>query len=253
MDPNTDPNLNGENVETPAASPAETITPDDGSSVNPQQDAASLSSEEAKWNSLTGTTQERIRQLARENNRLREAESLKNQAPQYNYPQPNAYGAQTRTPEVESAVQRLSDVGIATDAKVEEKVNQKVAGLVYQLELDKLSDKYSGETGLPKFEREEYEDYVARHPQYRTYAPEDVYKKMYEPEITEWQVQNHGRQLPSKSVTPSLRPTRTLVREEALTPEGIEQRLNQPDGRQWYEQNRDKIQTVLAKTATPTW
>lgn len=249
MDP--EPNLPGEDAETPAAPPAETTTPDDGTSASPGG-AANLSPEEERWNALAGSSQERFRRMAADNNQLRrEREELQQKLNSASY-QPPVTASDTKTPEVESAVRRLSQVGIATKDEVQQAIDQRLAGLVYQQELTRLEDRYSGEDGRPKFDREEYEDYVSRHPQYRNYAPEDVYQKMYEPELFEWRVQSTGKHEPAKAV-PSLKPTKTQVREEPLTPELIEQRLNEPDGRKWYEEHRSQIQTVLSKTATPTW
>lgn len=245
-----DPNLNGEGAETPIASPAETITPDEGTSVNPQG-AATPSPEEERWNNLSGAAQERFRQVTRENNALRQR--LETPVQTQNYPQIPVNGADSKTPEVEAAVRRLSQVGIATKDEVNSVVDQKLAGLIYNQEIVRLESKFSGDNGLPKFDRDEYNDYVARHPQFRNYAPEDVYEKMYSPEILDWKMQNAGKSPTSaRAANSSLKPTRTQVREEPITPESIETRLQQPDGRQWYESHRDQIQTVLQKNAGPS-
>src|SRR6185369_6968774 len=108
------------------------------------------------------------------------------------YVQPN--------PDVKDAVRKLSDVGIATDEKVERKINESLGALRYQFELDRLESKWSGEDGRPKFDRVEYEDYVSRHPEYRGYLPEDVHEKMYREEIRDWETQ-HTASRPTRSKT----------------------------------------------------
>ena len=248
-----DQTLQGEETETPSVSPAETITSDDGTSES-SKGAASQSPEEERWNNLSGASQERFRQISRENNelrRFRESKEAEEKAKLASYSPNSVNETVDRTPEVESAVRRLSQVGIATDEKVERLVDQKLSGLIYQQELNRLENKFSGEDGLPKFDRDEYEDYLGRHPQYRNYAPEDVYQKMYEPEIIEWKVQNHDKQRSVRTATSSLKPTRTQVREEPMTPALIEQRLKQPDGAKFYEDHIEQINAVLQKSYTP--
>lgn len=252
---NLDPNnpVNGEIVETPAGSPPETITPGGETTVNPQ-DAGSLSPEEENWNSLKGSTQDRIKQIIREKNdwieRAERAEQLANSQPVYQTQQPTYSNPNPNSPEVVDAVKKLSDVGIATKDEVEQRINQTVNGLVREMELDRLEAKYSGENGLPKFDKEEYRDYINRHPQYQYYMPDDVYNKMYSEEILDWKLQNQGQAATTKP-SPSLRPTKTRVGEEVLTPELIDQRLKEPDGRAWYERNIEKINAVMYKQ-TPT-
>ena len=244
--------IKGEETETPSASPAGTITSGEDTSEN--ESPESLSPEEVTWSSLKGSTQDRIKEILREK---REAEERAIRAESVNpyQPQPNYYpstAVNPNSPEVADAVRKLSDVGMATKEEVRQELNNTVQGLVREMELDRLEGKYSGESGLPKFDKEEYQDYISRHPQYMNYTPEDVYQKMYSEEIFDYKVQNQGKETAQKS-SPSLRPTKTLVREELLTPELIEQRLKEPDGRGWYERNLEKINAVLTKTSTPEW
>ena len=250
MDPK-DQILQGESAETPTVSPTETITPDNPTEVNPKGAEGSVSAEEEKWSSLGGAAQERFRQVTRENNALRQRleglEAKVNQSQSYYQP----VNKVNPTPEVEDAVRKLDDVGIATKDYANQVVDQKLSGLLYKMELDRLGKKYDGSNGLPQFDKDEYEDFVARNPKYRNYDPEDVYQKMYEPEVLNSKLQ--GNQSSSATPVPSLKPTKTVVREESLTPESIEQRLKEPDGRAWYEKNFEKVNAVLQKNATQAW
>ncbi len=243
MDPKIDP-VTGENVETPPASPAETITPEPIVDENPQGASTSLNPEEVAWNELKGGTQDRIKQILRERDDWKtRAESATYRAPQPQYQPPLT----PNNPEVISAVQKLSDVGMATKDEVKKEINQSLGQLIYNFEIEKLENKYNGNDGLPKFERSEYEDFVQKHPQYQNYQPEDVYEKMYSEEILD----ARAKTLTGKpSVTSSLRPTKTTVREDALTPEFIEKRLQQPDGRKWYAENQQRINDALAAQQT---
>lgn len=243
------PDLEGENVVTPSASPAGIITPDQVGDVN-SQSASNLGPEEVAWNELKGGTQDRIKELLRERDEERaRAERAEIVARNQAYNQPVQQPFNPYSPEVADAVQKLASVGIATDEKVNQLVNQRVGNLVYNFELRDLEKKYDGSDGLPKFDRGEYEDFVNKNPQYQSYAPEDVYSmKMYPEEIAD--ARSKPRTASRQSTTSSLRPTPTQVREESLTPEFIERRLNQPDGRKWYVENKDRINTAMAASQT---
>jgi len=244
MDEN--PTLNGEIAETPIASPAETTTPESNQGVNLQGASTGASPEEVAFNNLKGNTQDRIKDL------IRERDEAKAKAERFEaYVMSQQSTNQTlnpQAPEVTDAVRKLSDVGIATDEKVEKIVNQRVANLIYNFELKDLEKKYDGSDGLPKFDRTEYEDYINRNPQYAGYSPEDIYSmKMYPEEIMDAKL--NQRKPSGQRTTPSLRPNPTMVREEVLTPEFVEKRLQQADGRKWYEENKERINGALSRSS----
>ena len=230
--------LREEGEETSPASPADNKTQgDDGS--NPQG-APQPSPEEVEFNSLKGPTQDRIRKI------LRDKKDLEKKLEQKQYivppPPPPGYGNQP-PPEVADAVNKLVGVGMADQKYVDRKMNESLNQLRYGMELDRLKTKYNGSDGRPEFNQEEYEDYVQRHPEYQRYLIEDVYEKMYKPELEDWAISKTGKPTYSKT----LKPTKTTLKEETFTPEMIEQRLKEPDGRQWYQANIDKINATLGK------
>lgn len=244
MDENGNPIYpNGEDLENPAGSQPGTTTAGDGSTVN-QVGAENLSPEEVEFNALKGPTQDRIKSILRERDvwKQKAETSVGSYQPQLPPPPPQA-------PDVTTAVNKLSEIGMAPKDYVDQKVQQGIGSLIYQFELEKLGTRYDGSNGLPAFSKEEYEDYVARHPQFRTYQPEDVYNKMYADEIYDWKTSHSGRSTTGQTTASTLRPTRTTVREEVWTPDYIEQRLKEPDGPQWYDKNRDKINAVVSKMA----
>lgn len=234
--------LQDEEEKTRSASPAGNNT-HGSESRNPIEGDGQQTPEEIEWNSLKGSTQERIRQLILDKKKvMQDLEQRKSYVPQ----RTDGY-VQQENPEVKEAVGKLSAVGIATDEKVEKKIDERVGQLQYQYYLDRLETKYSGDDGKPRFDRMEYEDYVSRHPEYRGYLPEDVYQKMYHEELLDWEMQHVGNR--QQRTTKILRSNRTNVSEEQLSPELIEQRLKEPDGPAWYEKNKEKIDVVLAKTS----
>ena len=52
----------------------------------------------------------------------------------------------------------------------------------------------------------------------------------------------------ARDAEPSLRPTRTTVREEQWSPDWIENRMKQSDGLEWYSKNKDKVNNFLQST-----
>lgn len=249
MDPdNLIQNPDGENTETPIGSQPESITAEDGTTVNPQG-AGDPNSEEAIWNSLSGPAQDRFKRMARDAKQAREENEMLKARSAYQVPMPPVNTNQMTDPEVASVLDKLAGFGIATDAKVErlvnERINQSVGALAYQYELDKLESKYNGSDGKPAFSRDEYENFVNAHPQYRNYQLEDVYEKMFKDEL-----RLQTPQTISTNRTTSLRPTKTTVREEQWTPQAIEDKLQslpERDRPAWVDKNKSLIDSVLLR------
>lgn len=249
------PNDNGENLVTPAGSQPGTITTEPNGTVNPQDAGGSESPEEVEFRNLKGGTQDRIKAILRERDQFKaQAEQLNGLvSSQQNYqPQQQYYQQQPQVdlsnPQVRDAVSQLSKVGIATDEKVDQKIQNTLGQYIYNAELGRLEGKLDGNDGTPKFDRSEYQDFVTRNPKYQNYEPEDVYNIMYSEELLDARLKQRGVQ-PQSSNT-SLRPTRTQVREEQWTPEAIEQRLKEPDGKEWYIANKPMVNNVY-RTQTP--
>jgi hypothetical protein len=241
MPDDLDDMLKGEDEKTPSVSPAGNKT-HGNEPGEPIEGAGQQTPEEVEFNSLKGSAKERFREMFR---RAREAEEKAANAPAY---QPNYNPAPQPNVQVKDAVDKLSAVGIATDEKVDKKISESIGGLRYQFELERLATRYNGEDGTPKFEKDEYEDYVSRHPEYRGYLPEDVFHdKMYREEFRDFESQRVQR---SNQGTKTLRPTKNMAPSEALTPESIEARLKEPDGREWYEKHLSEINRVVGKMPT---
>lgn len=241
---NEDVRVEGEQTETPSDSQSGTITTE-SSIDDSSQGASSTSPEEVAWNNLKGGTQDRIKSILNERDEYRAQTERLNQFVRTNNPFQQTANMNQSTPEVQNAVQKLSEVGIATDEKVDQKINQRIGNLIYNFELEKLESRYDGANGLPKFDRSEYQDFVTRNPKYQNYQPEDVYQKMYEEEILDAKVKSYKAN-PGQSTTSSLRPSRTTVREEQWSNEWLDNRMKQSDGLEWYSKNKDKVNNWLA-------
>ena len=237
--------LRGESEQTPSTSPVGTKAQalETGNPIEGTQ--SERSPEEVELAAYTKGAQKRIKELLEDNR------DLKQQVERFNAyqppPPPSSNSTYTGAPDVQDAVRKLDQVGMATKDFVSQEVSQNLNALRYQFEIDRLEGKYTGEDDRPKFDKQEYEDFVNRHPEYRNYLPEDVYKyKMYSEELRDWEGKHSQK---SSTVSTTLRPTRTVVSEQGLTPETIEQRLKEPDGKQWYEEHINEINAVLLRQA----
>jgi hypothetical protein len=223
----------------------ETPAPDSQSQNGSQIDAAdnaSQSEEEVEFNKLTGSTQDRIRKLVHDKrDLLDEVDTYKSTLrtippppPQDN--QPNL--------DVQQAVRKLSDVGIATKEDVQNMVTGTVQTLRYEQEMQRLASAYTGKNNEPQFDRTEYEEFVRENPVYANYYPEDVFKdKMFRDEF-------HNGVVENASVPQTLKPTRTSQQKETFTPEYIEEKLKSlpvDERNKWYSENLNEINATLGK------
>ena len=196
------------------------------------QSAEEQSPEEVDFNKLSGSAQDRFKKAWKRTKELEDENSrLKTQSFTPAPFNPNA----GMTTEARQAVEQLAGYGIATDEKVDRKVDAKFNQIRWDLKMDRLENKFSGDKGEPKFVREEVESWMSDHskgdPNISYYDPEDVFKyKMFPDEFSNLNVE---RQTTKTGRSSTLRPTRANVQQEAMTPEYIEARLKRSDGKQW--------------------
>lgn len=245
--------LQGENQDSPSGSQTENASTGSNSDI-PADDGQGTEGEEEKvtFDKLTGSAQDRFRKIYQDRqNKIAEAEKWKQLAMQNQPVQQQTTNGQPN-PEVQDAIQKLDSAGIATKEFVQKQVQDILAQKTYYDELSKLEGQINGSDGRPAFTREEYFDYVDRHPQYKNYLPIDVYAKMYPEELRDWQETHKSETQVRKSS--ALRPTRTASREnEELTVDEIEAKLKslpEPQRSEWYLANQAKINRATQKMAT---
>lgn len=241
-----DQNPNGEILETPAGSQPGMITTEPNGTVNPQSDAGSESPEEVAFKNLKGGTQDRIKTILKERDEFKaQADRLNSFISSQNYGQAQAQPqpqADLSNPQIRDAVNQLDKVGVATKDWAAQQINSTLGQYIYNAELGRLEEKKDGSDGSPKFDRSEYQDFINRNAKYQSYDPEDVYNIMYAEELLDVKLKQRGGQ--PQTTNTSLRPNRTQVREEQWTPDAVEQRLKEPDGKQWYLANKEMVNKV---------
>ncbi len=222
--------------------PAPTSQVQNGNQIE-NADGGDLSEEEVEFNKLSGSTQDRIRKLVYDKRALLE----ENEIYKTNYrsaPPPPPMGNEPN-PDIQQAVRKLNDVGIATKEDVNNTVAQSLQVLRYEQEMQRLASTYTGKNNEPQFDRAEYEDFVRDNPVYANYYPEDVFKmKMFADEFS------NGKSESQVSSPKTLKPTRTAQQKETFTPEYIEDKLKSLDPeqrKQWYSENLSEINATLGK------
>lgn len=217
-----------ESAETPEdSSPEETPEVE---SVNEVSQAPQPTGEE---NALGSKAQSRIRKLIQEKKELeaklaRQAEA-DNQA--VSSPQPPA-----PSNEVVEAARRLRTEG---NMASQDDLNQLLARIELNRQHDSLSNKYSGDGSLPKYDKSEVEDHMRRK---NIGDPEAAFQNLYWDEL-----QDASRKSRSKGKSLSEKPT-AAKREEPISAHSLQKKLAGPDGRAYYEklrQNPEKFDALL--------
>lgn len=198
--------------------------------------------EELEWNKLSGPVQKRVRSLVETKNALLEEVQTLKTRPAYVPDAPNipAVSEEQLSSEQQLAVANLKKMtGFITEAELQQIKDQ----ITLETEYSKLESRFSGDDGKPVFDRAEVERHMR---DTGIYNPEKAYEDLYKDELFDWRL----KQKSSHSDTPkqvfSERPSSsTASKTEPLTVDGLRQRLAQPDGREWWDKNRERILPMI--------
>lgn len=218
-----------------------------------QNQGAEPTPEELEWNKLGGGTQERVRQLIRERNELRNTvqnlQTVQQPTPQQVQVAPSVQNQipGQLTPEQELAIENLRKFGVWTKKDQEEydrKLRSQEADRLQEIEDNTLIETeyarleaiHNGSDGLPAFDRALIEEHMKAT---GVYNPEKAYEDLYRDEIFDaWAKGQDGGKAPS---TFSEKPRSSTTQTEPLTLDGLRERLRQPDGKEWWEKNRERL------------
>lgn len=238
-----------EMAETLADSSSEQKTPEIKVSepVNQTESQTSqetLSPEEADWNNLKGTTQDRIKQLIRERDDLKNKNSQTDYS-QFSQPVPPPSEATVAPEEVRKAADTLRTYGGMAS-------KEDLQNLLWQVETarshERLETKYDGRDGLPKYDKQEVEDYMNRKAREGKpiWDPEAAFRDMYFDEFVDAKRISQRRGTYSeKPASPS-----STGREEPLTLESLKEKLSGPNGREFYEKlakNPEQMNHIISE------
>jgi hypothetical protein len=214
-----------------------TETEDSGETQPSRPDVKKVEDDVLKeWTTMSGSTQDRIRKLVEEKNRLRKLNDEIRQSFKSSPAEPVAPATPTDM-SVQEALDKLRNYGIATT----DDVNQAIGRVYLEQDHSKLENKYSGKSGLPKYVREEVEDFARTNGFGANF--EAAFKQMYFDEF----VDAAKGKSPSKEPYTE-KPTSSLrIGEKPLSLTTLRERLQQPDGPNWWAKNREKIEPLLSK------
>ena len=194
--------------------------------------------EELEWNKLSGPVQKRVKHLLDERNTLRQKVQEVQVQPTYTQPTAPALTQEQigeATPEQEQAVENLRKFGILTKKDLQVVQDQMTLDNEYM----RLESRYGGDDGRPVFDRSEVERHMR---DTGIYNPEKAYEDLYRDELFDWRSNQKSKSSDSPKRTYSEKPSAsTASKTEPLTVDGLRQRLAQPDGREWWEKNRERI------------
>lgn len=205
-----------------------------------------------EWGSLDGRSQDRFQKMiALKNQALREAQEAKQElervrssAPGF-VPMPAKPATADASEDERLAASRLQELGFLTKdelAKEREKIRSEIQAERDRELLDRkhesLKEKYS-KNGYPAYDEQEVEAFMQRE---GIYNPDVAYRELYRQEVIQIEankIAGDGRD--------ANRPLRTKPKsggEDVWTPERLQERLRQPDGKEFYLKNVDKINAL---------
>lgn len=188
-------------------------------------------SAEARINELTAelrTTQEELRTVKEATQRI---------------PTPPATDKPV-TPEVQKAVGALRDLKFVQQEDVDRKIQEIEDRLALNTAHQGLENSYDGSDGRPKYDRHAVEDYMKKN---GVYNPEVAYKAMHETELLDWALKKAEGSTKKRPYVERPGSPGSNREDQTITRDKIAEAMKTPAGREWYEQNRDKILELTAK------
>ena len=222
-----------------------------------QNQGGEKSPEELEWDKLGGGSQERFKQLIRERNtyKFQAEQATKTPLPTTSPPVPNAPSSvdQNVTPEELLAIENLrTKYGFWTKKDQEEFEKKQQEALesnrretqdeiLIETEYARLEAVHNGSDGLPSFDRTLIEEHMKAT---GVYNPEKAYEDLYRDEIFDKYAKEHGS---GATTTFSEKPHSVSQGTEPLTIDGLRERLRQPDGKEWWDKNRDRLLPMVGE------
>ena len=245
-----DANVKGDSEQNPPASSAEKKTPEGETENTVSQDVKNQSktSDMPEWDSLKGSTQDRVKELIRERDESRRKyeESLANQAQaSFNQSSDKGQEPETTTAEFQQAVDRLKTVGkFVTEDKLQQIQDRNVLDRAH----DRLEMQYQGKGTLPKYIREEVEDYARKR---GLYDMDVAFQTLYHDEFLDHEIAQRSNQGERKTPYTEKPKTSSATKEQPMTKEYIQRKLAGPKAEAYafYDKHKETIEQVIKETS----
>ncbi len=155
-----------------------------------------------------------------------------------------SYTSEENNPDLEEAINKIEPYlrkkGFLTKEELEAEKNAQS----YAEEMRSLSEKYDGKDGRPVFDAYEVSEFGKKN---KIYNLEAAYERMYKKELFDWELKKTGN--PGETI--ETEKGSSGVKEAGNTPllsrEAIQRKLAAPDGKVWWEKNREKIMAAYAR------
>lgn len=227
-----------ESKETPEDSQPEEKTKIEETDKSSSLDVKKPDSEiEAEWGKLTGKTQDRIVSIIRENKALKARDTGTGEGTNVSSPKEET-ASKPSEQEVKEAVDKLKEFGVATKDDLSALQDR----MYLDREHNRLETRFSGSGNMPKYDREEVEDYARSH--YFGGNLEAAYNDMYRDELIDAEVKSRTKKTRTYTEKPV---SSTKIGEKPLTVDSLRERLRKPDGPEWWAKNSSKIEPLLGK------
>ena len=197
------------------------------------------SEEELEWAKLSGRTQDRVRDLIRQRNEAlsktsdRAATELRDKTVQTDA---------DLSPEDLEAKRQLKRLGVPMKEETVSKADMQTIQdrMTLDREHERLTSKYTGSDGKPAYISQEIEEYARKT---GVYNLEAAYNAMFFDEIVDWTAKQRGAS--DSKTEPYTAQPKTAPKDEPMSAESVAERLRRPDGRVWWEKNREKVLSVM--------
>lgn len=194
----------------------------------------------------------RIHQLVAKNKELEERMAGVEKAKDQNFDrqptppvQPQVKPEEQLTPEVAKAVEFLKSQGFTTKEDLESFERKTSDRQALNSEHVKLITKYDGSDGRPSYNQDTVENYMRNN---GIYKPEVAYKMLYETELLDFELKRVEGKLKTKPyVERAGTDGAETAQKRSISKEKIENAALTPQGKAWYERNREKILDLMAK------
>lgn len=216
---------------------------DDGKTATDEihADAGKPSEEELEWAKLSGRTQDRVRDLIRQRNEATAKLSDTGKVAAELRDQPTTQA--TLSAEDQEAVRQLKRLNVATrDETVTKEDLQTIKDrMTLDREHERLTNKYGGDDGKPAYISEEVEEHAKKA---GIYNLEAAYRDLFFDELIDWGAKQRGAS-DAKTGAPLTTQPKSAPKDEPMSAESISERLRRPDGRVWWEKNREKVLAAM--------
>jgi hypothetical protein len=147
-------------------------------------------------------------------------------------------------PDIETAANALDPYLRQKGFLTREQLEEEKQAESYANEMKDLTKKFDGKDGRPTFDAYEVSEFGKKN---RIFNLEVAYKTMHEKELIDWNMKQGDKSEAPETEKSGSSGIKQTGNTSILTRESLKVRLAKPDGREWWEKNRDKVFAAMQK------